>query len=64
LDKGDEAEDKGRCTASTSEPAVKAVKVFTAVSELERKRKAEEGTTEQVAQLEAGSTTVRPYFEI
>jgi hypothetical protein len=42
---------KGNSRASTSEPAAKAAKVFTAASELERKRKAEEGTTEQVAQL-------------
>jgi hypothetical protein len=40
---------KGNSRASTSEPAAKAVKVFTAAGELERKRKAEEGTTEQVA---------------
>jgi hypothetical protein len=40
---------KGNSRASTSEPAVKAAKVFTATGELERKRKAEEGTTEQVA---------------
>ena len=42
---------KGNSRAGTSEPAAKAAKVFTAVGELERKRKAEEGTTEQVAQL-------------
>jgi hypothetical protein len=37
---------KGNSRASTSEPVVKAVKVFTAAREVERKRKAEEGTTE------------------
>jgi hypothetical protein len=42
---------KGNTRASTSEPAAKAVKVFTSTGELERKRKAEDGTTEQVAQL-------------
>jgi hypothetical protein len=42
---------KGNSRASTSEPAAKAAKVFTAAGELNRKRKAEEGTTEQVAQL-------------
>jgi hypothetical protein len=42
---------KGNSRASTSEPAAKAVKVFTAAGGLERKRKAEEGTTEQLAQL-------------
>ena len=40
---------KGNSRASTSEPAAKAAKVFTAAGELESKRKAEEGTTEQVA---------------
>jgi hypothetical protein len=34
---------KGNIRASTSEPAAKAVKVFTAALELERERKAEEG---------------------
>ena len=42
---------KGNSRASTSEPAAKAAKVFTAAGELERKRKAEEEITEQVAQL-------------
>jgi hypothetical protein len=42
---------KGNCRVSTSEPAAKAVKVFTYIGELERKRKAEDSTTEQVAQL-------------
>jgi hypothetical protein len=42
---------KGNSRADTSEPPAKAAKVFTAAGELERKRKAEEGTTEQVAQL-------------
>jgi hypothetical protein len=37
--------------AGTSEPAAKTVKVFTTAGELKRKRKAEEGTAEQVAQL-------------
>jgi hypothetical protein len=41
---------KGNGRASTSEPAAKAGKVFTAAGELERKRKAK-GTTAQVAQL-------------
>jgi hypothetical protein len=36
---------------STGEPAAKIVKVFTSVGEPERKRKAEERTAEQVAQL-------------
>jgi hypothetical protein len=40
---------EGDSRASTSEPVAKAAKVFTAAGELERKRKAEEGTTEQVA---------------
>jgi hypothetical protein len=40
---------KGDSKANTNEPLVKAAKVFTAASELERKQKAEEGTTEQVA---------------
>jgi hypothetical protein len=40
---------KGNSRASTSKPAAKAAKVFTAAGELERKQKAEEGTTEQVA---------------
>jgi hypothetical protein len=42
---------KGNTRASTSEPAAKPVKVFTSTGELERKRKAEDGTTEQVTQL-------------
>jgi hypothetical protein len=42
---------KGNTRASTSEPAAKAVKVFTSTGKLERKRKAEDGTTEEVAQL-------------
>jgi hypothetical protein len=42
---------KGNTRASTIEPAAKAVKVFTSIGELERKRKAEDSTTEQVAQL-------------
>jgi hypothetical protein len=36
---------KGDSRASTSEPVAKAAKVFTAAGELERKRKAKEGTT-------------------
>ena len=42
---------RGASSASTGEPAAKIVKVFTSVGEAERKRKAEEGTAEQVAQL-------------
>jgi hypothetical protein len=42
---------RGAGRASTGEPAAKIVKVFTSVGEPERKRKAEEGTAEQVAQL-------------
>jgi hypothetical protein len=40
---------KGNSRASTSEPVVKAAKVLTAASKLERKQKAKEGTTKQVA---------------
>jgi hypothetical protein len=39
---------KGNTRASTIEPAAKAIKVFTSIGELERKRKAEDSTTEQV----------------
>lgn len=42
---------KGNGRAGISESAAKAAKIFTAAGELERKRKAEEGTTEQIAQL-------------
>jgi hypothetical protein len=42
---------KRESRVGTSEPVRKAAKVFTAAGELERKRKAEKGTTEQVAQL-------------
>jgi hypothetical protein len=42
---------KGNIRANTSEPAAKAIKVFASTGELKRKRKAEYGTTEQVAQL-------------
>jgi hypothetical protein len=39
---------KGNTRVSTSEPAVKAIKVLTSIGELERKGKVEDGTTEQV----------------
>jgi predicted RNA-binding Zn ribbon-like protein len=42
---------KGNTRTSTNEPAAKAVKVSTSTGEIERKRKAEDGTTEQVTQL-------------
>jgi hypothetical protein len=42
---------KGNTRVSTIEPAAKAIKVFTSTGELERKRKAEDSTIEQVTQL-------------
>jgi hypothetical protein len=48
MDEGDEAESKGQYQASTIEPAAKAIKVFTSIGKLERKRKVEDGTIEQV----------------
>jgi hypothetical protein len=39
---------KGNTRVSTSELALKAIKVFTSIGELERKRKAEDGTTEHI----------------
>jgi hypothetical protein len=57
VDQGDAAEGAmGNSRASTSEPVVKAAKIFTAAGELERKRKVEEGTTKQVAQLKSWYT--------
>jgi hypothetical protein len=42
---------RGTSRVSTGEPAAKIVKVFASTGEPERKRKAEEGITEQVAEL-------------